>query len=64
LKKIITVSITRLQKSHSTNTAGLILQSVIAHALDEDNFDLMASVDLSATFDIVYVELLLKKLKI
>ena len=48
----------------STNTAGLALQSIIAKALDDDNFVLMASLDLSAAFDVVNVELLLKRLKI
>ena len=32
--------------------------------MDEDNFALMASLDLSAAFDIVNIDLLLEKLKI
>ena len=49
---------------HSTKTAGLKLQSIIARALDGDNYALMATLDLSSAFDVVNVELLLKRLKI
>ena len=49
---------------HSTLTAGLQLQSLIARAVDGDSYALMASLDLSAAFDVVNVELLLKRLKI
>ena len=52
------------KKGHSTNTAGLALQTIIASALDEDSFALMASIDLSAAFDLVNIELLLKRMKI
>ena len=55
---------TWLQKNHSTSTVGILLQSLIAIALDNDNFALMASLDLSAAFDIVDIKLLLKRLKI
>ena len=48
----------------STNTAGLLLQSILSHSLDQDNIALMASLDLSAAFDVVNIELLLKRLKI
>ena len=48
----------------STNTAGLLLQSILSHSLDQDNYALMASLDLSAAFDVVNIELLLKRLKI
>ena len=41
------------QKSKSTVTAGLALQSLIARALEDDNFVAMASLDLSAAFDVV-----------
>ena len=51
-------------KNKSTLTAGLLLQSLIARALDEDNYVAMASIDLSAAFDIVDVGLLIKRLKI
>ena len=52
------------KKNHSTSTVGILLQSLISRALDEDNFALMASLDLSAAFDIVNIKLLIKRLKI
>ena len=39
-------------------------QSLIAGALDDDNYVALASLDLSAAFDIVDVGLLLKRLQI
>jgi hypothetical protein len=48
----------------STASAGLIIQSIIARAVDSDNFALMASIDLSAAFDLVNIELLMKRLTI
>ena len=52
------------KKNKSTATAGLLLQSLISHATDSNNYALMASLDLSAAFDLVNVELLIKRLKI
>ena len=52
------------KKGHSTCTLGLTVQSVLTHALDENNYALMASLDLSSAFDVVNVKLLLKRLKI
>ena len=52
------------KKNHSTLTAGLQLQSLIARALDDDMYALMASLDLSSAFDVVNVELLIKRLHI
>ena len=49
------------QKNKSTLTVGLLLQSLIAGALDDDNYVALASLDLSAAFDIVDVKLLLKR---
>ena len=43
---------------------GSTLQSLSANALDENNFALMASLDLSATFNVVDIQLLLKRLDI
>ena len=51
------------KKNRSTNSASLILQSVLARALDENNYAMMASLDLSAAFDVVNVELLLVRLR-
>ena len=51
------------KKGKSTATAGLVIQSIIARALDENNYVVMASVDLSAAFDLVDVELLIGRLK-
>ena len=52
------------KKSKSTATLGLQLQSLIARALDERNYVLMGSIDLSAAFDVVNVDLLLRRLRI
>ena len=52
------------KKKHSTNTAGLLLQSVLARALDEGNIALMASLDLSSAFDVVNIRLLLKRMRL
>ena len=52
------------KKNHSTLTAGLKLQSLISRAVDGDMYALMASLDLSAAFDVVNIELLLKRLEI
>ena len=50
-------------KNKSTVTAGLLLQSLITRALDDDNFVALASIDLSAAFDIVDVTLLIRSKK-
>ena len=39
-------------KGKSTAIAGLLLQSLIVRALDDDQLVLLASLDLSAAFDI------------
>jgi hypothetical protein len=52
------------KKNKSTATAGLLLHSLITHATDSNNYVLMASLDLSAAFDLVNVELLTKRLRI
>ena len=51
-----------LQKNKSTVTAGLLLQSLIAETLDDDKYVALASLHLSAAFDIINVDLLLKSL--
>ena len=48
----------------STSTLSIWLQSLIARALDEDNYALMASVDLSAAFEVVNIDLLLVRLRL
>ena len=48
----------------STVTAGLILQSLIARALDDDCYVALAGIDLSGAFDVVDVKLLIKRLTI
>ena len=50
--------------NHSTLTAGLQIQSLIARAVDGDMSVLMASLDLSSAFDVVNVGLLLKRIEI
>jgi hypothetical protein len=52
------------KKNKSTATLSLQLQSLIARALDEDNYALMASVDLSAAFDVVNIDLLMERLRV
>jgi hypothetical protein len=52
------------KSNHSTMTAGLKIQSVIARALNDDEYALMASLDLSSAFDVVNVDLLIKRLNI
>ena len=46
----------------STATAGALLQSMISRAADENCYVVMASLDLSMAFDLVNVELLIKRL--
>ena len=52
------------KQKRSTSTAGMTIQSILARALDQDNYALMASIDLSAAFDVVNIELLIKRLKL
>ena len=52
------------KKGKSTNTAGLLIQSLITKAFDEDQYALMASVDLSSAFDVVDIKLLIKRMRI
>ena len=49
---------------HSTAAAGLLLQSLVARALDEDNHVILASLDHSAAFDVMNVQLQIKRLMI
>ena len=51
------------QKQRSTLTAGLSIQTALAKALDQGEFVLMASLDLSSAFDVVNIDLLIKRLK-
>jgi hypothetical protein len=50
------------KRERSTTTLSSHLQSIIGRALDEDNFVLVASLDLSSALDVVNVDLLLKRL--
>ena len=52
------------KRKKSTSTAGLEIQSEIARALDTNKFTIMASLDLSSAFDIVNINLLIKRLQI
>ena len=52
------------KEGRSTVTAALTIQSIISRALDEDNFYVLASLDLSAAFDLVNRELLFKRMEI
>ena len=50
-----------LQKTNSV-TAGLTLQSIIAREMDMDSYVACSSLDLSAAFDLVNLDLLVKRL--
>jgi hypothetical protein len=52
------------KKNKSTASAGLVLQSIIAKHVDSNEIVVMASLDLSAAFDMVNVDLLIKRLRI
>ena len=52
------------KRQRSTTTAGLAIQSALARALDEGKFALMANLDLSSAFDVVNINLLLKRMRI
>ena len=52
------------KKQRSTSTLAMELQSIISRALDDDKYVLMSSLDLSSAFDIVNINLLIKRLKI
>jgi hypothetical protein len=52
------------KKARSTSTLTIQLQSMIANALNDDQFGMVASLDLSSAFDVVNIDLLLKRLKI
>lgn len=52
------------KKNKSTTTAALTLQNIIASAMDEDCYVAVASMDLTAAFDVLNVDLLLKRLDI
>ena len=52
------------KKKKGTSTLQLQVQSILARANDANNFAIMASLNLSAAFDLVNVKLLMKRLKI
>ena len=52
------------KKNRSTITASVDIQSKIAAIMDQDQYVAMASLDLSAAFDVVNVDLLLQRLKV
>jgi hypothetical protein len=54
----------RLKKTRSTSTAGLMLKSILSRALDRNKYAMMSCPDLSITFVVVNVKLLIKRLKI
>jgi hypothetical protein len=51
------------KKERSTITASVEIQSRVATLMDQDQYIAMASIDLSAAFDVVNVDLLLVRLK-
>ena len=52
------------KKAKSTATAGLILQSLIARGFNRGEYSIMASVGLTAAFDVVIIGLLIRRIKI
>ena len=52
------------KKNRGTASLAIQLQSIIARALDEDNYVAMASLDLSAAFDVVNIDLLIDRLRV
>jgi hypothetical protein len=69
LEKTNNIDLTGIQqhgfkKSKSTSTAAQLLQSIISRVTDENHYALMASLDLSAAFDLVNVELLISRLRV
>ena len=52
------------KKGKSTITASADIQSRIASLMDEDQYVAMASLDLSAAFDVINIDLLLRRLEI
>jgi hypothetical protein len=52
------------KRKRSTTTASLTLQSPISRKMDENKFAAMASLDLSAAFDLVDLDLLSKRIRI
>ena len=49
------------KRGKSTTTAGLAIQSALAQALDAGQYAILANLDLSSAFDVVNVNLLLKR---
>ena len=52
------------KRNRSTSTLSVALQSMIARAINEGKYGLVSSLDLSSAFDVVNIDLLLKRLKI
>ena len=44
--------------------AGLTLQAILGRALQENKYAIMSSIDLSSAFNVINIELLVKRLKI
>ena len=53
---------TWIKINKKTATVSSLLQSLIVHATNSDNYALMASLDLGAVSDLVNVKLLIKRL--
>ena len=52
------------KKRRSTSTLSVDLQSIISRALDNNEYVLVSSLDLSSAFDVVNVKLLIKRMRI
>ena len=51
------------KKNRSTASLSLTIQTIISQALEDDCHAIMASLDLSAAFDTVNIDLLLKRMR-
>ena len=52
------------KRGKSTTTAGLAIQSALARALDVGDYAILANLDLSSAFDLVNINLLMKRMRI
>ena len=55
---IIENTLKDIEKNHSTAKLGLLFQSLISDALDKNHYALMASLDVSAAFDVEKMDII------
>ena len=52
------------KRKRGTSSLQIHIQSILARATDAKNYAIMASLDVSVAFDLVYIELLMKRLEV